>query len=130
MPKSSSANRFYRWGYKGRFDEEGATAAPKDLDRMNEEARGHYYKECCDIIDILNQQIPAGQPKLRAPDSKFNRQIGEYAGQRYSVDGQLLSESDYQKHLKQVIPQSEDLVRLQSITKDSHWVVVPQESLH
>lgn len=128
--RSSSANRFYRWGFKGRFDEQTATQAPGDLDRMNEEARKLYYKECCDIIDILNRQIPAGQPKLRAPDAKFNRQIGEHAGKLYGVDGELLSESEYQDHLKKVLPQPEDLARLQSITRDRNWVMTSQDTLH
>lgn len=128
--RSSSANRFYRWGFKGRFDEETATQAPKDLDYMNEEARAHYYKECCDIIDILNQQIPAGQPKLRAPDPKFNRQIGAYSGKTYSVEGQMLTPSEYQEHLKSVLPQPADLEKLTALTKESHWVVTPQDSAH
>lgn len=128
--RSSSANRFYRWGFKGRFDEETATQAPKDLDYMNEEARDHYYKECCDIIDILNQQIPAGQPKLRAPDPKFNRQIGTFSGKTYNVDGQMLTPSEYQEHLKSVLPQPADLEKLTALTKESHWVVTPQDSAH
>jgi benzoyl-CoA 2,3-epoxidase subunit B len=124
--RSSSANRFYRWGFKGRFDEETATQAPKDLDCMNEEARTHYYKECCDIIDILNQQIPAGQTKLTAPDSKFNRQIGAFAGKTYSVDGSLLTDAEYAEHLKIVLPQAADLEKLKSITKENDWVITNQ----
>jgi benzoyl-CoA 2,3-dioxygenase component B len=55
---SSSAARFYRWGFKGRFDETTASAPPKDLDRLNEEARNLYYKENCQIIENLNALIP------------------------------------------------------------------------
>jgi hypothetical protein len=90
---------------------------------MNEEARGHYYKECSDIIDILNQQISAGQPKLRAPDPKFNRQIGAFSGKTYSVDGQLLSPTEYGEHLKNVLPQPADLEKLRALTKENDWVV-------
>ncbi len=127
--RSSSANRFYRWGLKGRFDEETATQAPKDLDLMNEEARALYYKECCDIIDILNQQIAAGQPTLRAPDPKFNRQMGAFSGKTYSVDGRLLSDSEYRDHLKSVLPQSEDLERLKGLTKNKDWLASTQPSV-
>jgi benzoyl-CoA 2,3-dioxygenase component B len=125
--RSSSANRFYRWGFKGRFDEETAKEEPKDLDLMNEEARGHYYKECRDIIDILNQQIPAGQPRLRAPDPKFNRAIGAFSGKNYTVDGHLLTETEYGEHLKSVLPQSADLERLKAITQENDWVVTTQD---
>jgi benzoyl-CoA 2,3-dioxygenase component B len=37
--RSTSAARFYRWGFKGRFDETATKAPPADLDRVNEEAR-------------------------------------------------------------------------------------------
>jgi benzoyl-CoA 2,3-dioxygenase component B len=126
--RSSSANRFYRWGFKGRFDEETAKEPPKDLDCMNEEARTHYYKECCDIIDILNQQISSGQTKLRAPDPRFNRHIGAFSGQPYSVDGQLLTPAEHQEHLKRVLPQAADMERLNAVTRDNDWLVTSQES--
>lgn len=90
---------------------------------MNQVARVHYYKECCDIIDILNQQVPAGQPKLRAPDAKFNRRIGAFSGKNYSVDGELLTETEYREHLGNLLPQPADLERLKAITKESDWVV-------
>ncbi len=120
---SSSAARFYRWGFKGRFDEATASAPPKDLDRLNEEARNLYYKEDCQIIDTLNFLIPQGSPKLRAPDPKFNRQIGDYAGKTYSVEGNPLSESEYQEHLKKVLPAMEDLRILATIFKEKNWMV-------
>jgi len=120
---SSSAARFYRWGFKGRFDEATASAPPKDLDRLNEEARNLYYKEDRQIIDSLNSLIPEGNPKLRAPDPKFNRQIGDYAGKPYGVDGNLLSEKEYQEHLKKVLPGIEDLRILDTIFKEKHWLV-------
>ena len=120
---SSSAARFYRWGFKGRFDEATASAPPKDLDRLNEEARNLYYKEDRQIIDSLNSLIPEGKPKLRAPDPRFNRQIGDYAGKPYGVDGNLLSEKEYQEHLKKVLPGIEDLRILDTIFKEKHWLV-------
>ena len=119
---SSSAARFYRWGFKGRFDEATASAPPKDLDRLNEEARNVYYKEDCQIIDSLNALTPQGRPKLRAPDPKFNRQIGDYAGKTYGVDGNLLSEAEYQNHLKKVLPGPEDFKALEHIFKEKNWM--------
>ena len=119
---SSAAARFYRWGFKGRYDETTAVAPPADLERMNEEARSLYYNEDCQIIATLNQLIPEGQPKLRAPDPKFNRQIGEYVGKTYSVDGQPLSNTEYQDHLKTVLPGPEDRTALESVFKDKNWM--------
>lgn len=119
---SSSAGRFYRWGFKGRFDEATASAPPKDLDRLNEESRYLYYKEDCQIIDSLNQLIPEGKPKLRAPDAKFNREIGDYVGKTYSVDGDPLSEAEYREHLKKVLPGPEDFKLLEPIFKEKNWM--------
>ena len=120
--RSSSANRFYRWGFKGRFDEDTVVGAPKDLDCINEESRAHYYQECSDIIDILNQLIAAGQPGLRAPDPKFNRQIGQFAGKTYNLDGDVLPAAEYQDCFNRVLPQPHDLERLRACTKDGDWV--------
>jgi len=119
---SSAAGRFYRWGFKGRYDETTAAAPPADLERMNEEARSLYYKEDCQIIETLNQLIPEGQPKLRAPDPKFNRQIGEYAGKTYSTDGRLLSGAEYQEHRSKVLPGPDDRKALESVFKDKNWM--------
>ncbi len=119
---STSAARFYRWGFKGRFDEATASTPPNDLDRLNEETRNLYYKEDCQIIDGLNALIPEGKPKLRAPDPKFNREIGDYAGKRYSVDGNPLSEAEYQEHLKKVLPGSDDLKVLEPVLKSKNWM--------
>ena len=119
---SSSAARFYRWGFKGRFDEALGSKPPEDLDRLNEAARNLYYKESCEIIANLNALIPESKPKLRVPDPKFNRQIGDYAGLTYSVDGYLLSETDYRDHRRQVLPDSTDLQALEPLFKEKNWI--------
>jgi benzoyl-CoA 2,3-dioxygenase component B len=119
---STAAARFYRWGFKGRFDEATAKEPPKDLDRLNEEARILYYKEDCEIIDGLNRLIPEGSPKLRAPDMKFNRQIGDYEGKMFSVEGNPLSEIEYKKHLEEVLPGPADRKVLEPIFKAGNWM--------
>ncbi|MGH7766840.1 MAG: hypothetical protein ACREQP_05250, partial [Candidatus Binatia bacterium] len=120
--RSGSAARFYRWGFKGRFDEETASAPPQDFERVNEEARRHYYNEACEIIKGLNELIPHGQPKLRAPDVKFNRKIGDYADQTFSVYGERLSTEDYQRHLEQVLPGADELRKLEPIFREGNWL--------
>ena len=99
-----------------------AKEPPKDLERLNEEARLLYYKEDCEIIDSLNKLVPEGQPKLRAPDMKFNREIGDYAGKRYSVTGESLSEAEFAAHLKRVLPGPEDMKVLEPVFKAGHWM--------
>jgi benzoyl-CoA 2,3-dioxygenase component B len=120
--RSTSAARFYRWGFKGRFDEAALKTPPADMDRVNEEARGHYYREDCEIIAGLNSLLPADGPKLRAPSIKFNRQIGDYAGQTFSVEGERLSPTEYEKHLKQVLPGPAEREQLRGIFTEGDWV--------
>jgi benzoyl-CoA 2,3-epoxidase subunit B len=120
--RSTSAARFYRWGFKGRFDEATAKAPPDDMARVNEEARGHYYDEDCEIINALNQLLPADGPKLRAPSIKFNRKIGDYADQTFSVDGEEISEAAHQEHLKQVLPGPAEVEKLNTIFRAGNWL--------
>ena len=81
-------------GLKGRYDEPTAQAEA-NLERMNEHSRELYRQECVKLVDMINKNVPAGQPKLYVPDVKFNRYIGEHARQPYSVTGELLSEEGY-----------------------------------
>ncbi|MGZ8533519.1 MAG: hypothetical protein ACXW6J_23480, partial [Candidatus Binatia bacterium] len=118
---SSSANWAYTWGIKGRYDEH-ATTAPAEKDKLNDLAREHYMRESQQLLDQLNQLVPEGQAKLKAPDLKFNRSIGEHVGKNYSVTGELLSTEDYQKHLYEVLPNAEDEKILAEIIQGKDWV--------
>jgi benzoyl-CoA 2,3-dioxygenase component B len=119
---SSSAEWFYVWGLKGRYDE--ATAQiPADRDRLNELARQHYLRELTDLIAALNRFVPEGQPRLGLPDIRFHRSIGEYAGMTYSVRGELLTPEEYAKHLDENLPGARDKAALTEIFKDPGWVL-------
>ena len=119
---SSSAYWFYVWGLKGRYDE-GKTDVPADRDRLNELARQHYLKEVLGLIDALNKLVPEDQPKLRLPDMKFHRSIGEYADKKYSIHGEPLDSEKYQRHLGEVLPNTADKTRLAAIYKEPDWVL-------
>jgi len=119
---SSSANWAYVWGLKGRYDEHEANT-PADKGKLNDLARTHYMAECQKLIDALNQFLPPDQPRLYAPDLKFNRSIGDFVGQTYSVKGDLLSAEAYQKHLAEVLPMEADERVLSEIMKQRDWVV-------
>jgi benzoyl-CoA 2,3-dioxygenase component B len=122
VDESSSAFCFYVWGLKGRYDE-GKTTAAADRDRLNELSRQHYEKEVVGLVDALNKLIPEEQPKLRLPDLKFHRNIGEYAGKTYSIEGELLEPEAYVKHLEAVLPNATDKTRLTEIFKEPNWVL-------
>jgi hypothetical protein len=58
---------------------------------------------------------------------KFNRQIGDYAGKRYTVEGNFvaedaLTEAEYQTYLAEVLPGPEDRKILEPIFKTGNWM--------
>ena len=120
--RSSSAQWAYVWGLKGRFDE-AAAGETADRESLNESARAHYLDECRGLVDNLNRFIPEGEPRLRIPDVKFNRSIGDHAGRTYGVDGDLLSDTEYEKHLSEALPGVEDERVLDEIFEEKDWVL-------
>jgi benzoyl-CoA 2,3-dioxygenase component B len=119
---SSSAHWFYVWGLKGRYDEHQAKEEA-NLAEMNEHSRHLYHLECKQLIEQINKNIPAGQPTLYVPDLKFNRHIGEFADQPYSVNGELLSPEAHAQHLKEMLPQTEDIKLVMDIqASEPKWI--------
>ena len=122
VDRSSSAHWFYVWGLKGRYDEPTAKA-DVNLERMNEHSRELYYQECKKLVEMVNKNLPTGGTPLYVPDSKFNRNIGEFARQPYSVNGELLSDREYAEHLKEMLPQEEDLKLVAEIQQvEKQWI--------
>ncbi|HKA31713.1 MAG TPA: Phenylacetic acid catabolic protein [Candidatus Binatia bacterium] len=119
---SSSAQWAYVWGLKGRYDEHEA-GGPADKQKLNQESRDHYMAESARLIEALNRFVPEGETKLYAPDLKFNRSIGDFAGKPYSVTGELLSEEGYRKHILETLPGPADELKLNGIFKEKDWVL-------
>ena len=120
--RSSTAHWAYVWGIKGRFDE-GETRDAVDKEHLNERSRGQYHDEAVGLIDRLNKLIPDGQPKLTAPNMKFNRSIGDYAGQQWSVDGaKQMTPEEYAKYAPTVLPNDKDKAELKAILKENDWI--------
>jgi benzoyl-CoA 2,3-epoxidase subunit B len=119
---SNSAHWFYVWGLKGRYDEPSAPGEAV-LGDLNDHSRKLYHQECQKLIDQINKHVPAGQPMLYVPDIRFNRHIGQWANQTYSVTGELLDPDTYQQHLQEVLPQPEDVKLVLDIqTNEPKWV--------
>jgi benzoyl-CoA 2,3-dioxygenase component B len=124
---SGSAHWGYVWGLKGRYDED-QNPNPADREHLNETARNLYMAEITDLTERLNRLLPAAEPQLRLPDLKFHRRIGTYAGQPYSVTGDLLSAEAYAVHLTEVLPQPADMVMLEELTQTADWLA-PKKTL-
>src|SRR3990172_4194640 len=124
--ESSSAHWAYVWGLKGRYDE-NLYDAPADMDKLNELSRATFFKEVSALVDALNNHVPESQPKLRIPNDKFRRHIGAYAGKSYGVGGKLLSQEDYEKHLKEVMPSDADDRFVINLEKEKEWILEPKQ---
>ncbi len=122
---SSSAQWAYAWGIKGRVDEDTATE-PVDREQLNERARAAFYDEISKTVDRVNAVNPA-EP-LYVPHPSFNRNIGQYAGERHAVDGRRLTEAEWITYAPTVLPAYADEAVLAELFKNPAWIV-PKSSL-
>lgn len=118
---SSSAQWAYVWGLKGRYNERDASGAA-DRERLNGLARELYRDEVVKLTGLLNRLIPEDQPKLVVPDMKFNRKIGQYKDQHFSVEGVKMTAEEFESYLPSVLPSDADKALLHSISKEKDWV--------
>jgi benzoyl-CoA 2,3-epoxidase subunit B len=124
---SSSAHWAYVWGVKGRYDEPKNEAAP-DLDDINDYNRHLYHDEVSGLIERFNICLAPGNDPLYAPHIKFNRAIGRWAGQKFhSKTGEPLSDSEYESHVKDYLPNNEDKKVLLDIIRNEPKWIVPKE---
>ena len=124
---SSSAEWFYVWGLKGRYDEHRHEGDP-DREHLNELSREMYKNEVDQLLEQVNRQLPADGPKLVSPDLKFHRGIGKYAGQTYSVTGDFLTPEEHEKHLQETLPTPEEQQKVAKLMREPGWIA-PRESL-
>lgn len=128
VDSSSSAEWAYVWGLKGRFDEDTNETAP-DRTRLNEYARSLYVEDIANHVAALNQLVPADGPKLAIPDVRFNRAIGRYAGECWSVTGEPVDPARYADYLATVLPTPRDLALLDAIFREKNWIAPPSAPL-
>ncbi|HEY3203418.1 MAG TPA: Phenylacetic acid catabolic protein [Thermoanaerobaculia bacterium] len=124
---SSSAEWFYVWGLKGRYDEAKQPADP-DKAHLNELSRELYRQEVEKLLESINRLLPPGAPPLKVPDMKFHRAIGEFAGKTYSVSGELLTAADYEKHVSEVLPNEPEKTFIRNLMKEPGWIA-PREAV-
>jgi benzoyl-CoA 2,3-dioxygenase component B len=117
---SGSAQWAYTWGIKGRVDEDKAGDAV-DKEHLNERARDQFYDECAKTIERVNA-VNSSETKLYMPDIRFNRKIGVYAGQYWSVDGRQLTAEEWEAYAPTVLPTQADEDRLKEFFKDPAWI--------
>jgi len=117
---SSSAEWAYAWGIKGRYDERRHN--PADRQNLNENARAAYSDECQRLVADLNRWLAPETEVLRLPDPRFNRRIGGFAGQAYTIDGEALSEETQARYLAEALPTADDRALIEQLTRDGGWL--------
>ena len=124
---SSSAHWAYVWGVKGRYDEPKNETSVK-LDDINDYNRQLYRDEVAGLISKFNTYLAPGEEPLYAPDIKFNRDIGRWAGQKFHAKtGEPLGDREYEQHLKDYLPSPEDKKLLLDILGSEERWIVPKE---
>jgi hypothetical protein len=118
---SSSAEWFYVWGLKGRYDEARQTAEA-DKAHLNELSRELYRQEADKLLESISRLLPPGVAPLTAPDMKLHRSIGEFAGQTYSLTGELLSPEAYAKHVAEALPNETEKAFIRDLMKEPGWI--------
>jgi benzoyl-CoA 2,3-epoxidase subunit B len=120
---SSSAHWAYVWGIKGRYDEPKNQTSPK-LDELNDYNRHLYRDEVAGLVERLNGFRKPGEHELYVPQIKFNRAIGQFAGQKFHAHtGDPLSDKEYEEHFHEVMPTAEDKkLLLEIIANEKHWI--------
>jgi len=126
---SSSAHWAYVWGIKGRYDE-AANTKQADLDDLNDYNRHLYRQEVQGLIERLNHVLKSGEPKLYAPDIKFNRAIGRWAGQQYHPESGIpLEDKEYREQLTNFLPIADDKkLLLEIILNEKNWIVAKENA--
>ena len=124
---SSSAHWAYVWGIKGRYDEP-KNDKQADLDDLNDYNRNLYHDEVAGLIERFNGVLKPGEPKLYAPDIKFNRMIGKWANRKFHPGtGVPMEDKEYDQQLPEFLPSAEDKkLLLEIIANEKKWIV-PKE---
>jgi len=153
---SSNAATFYTTGLKGRF-EEGRIAddhqlksqtypvfAPVQgqlllqeapaLNALNEKLRDDFVKDSVAGVGRWNRIIQkAGIDfQLVTPHKAFHRQIGPLAGLKVAPEGRVVSEQDWNTHVRDWLPTDEDRAYIHSLMgrvvepgKFANWIAPP-----
>ncbi len=158
---SSNAADAFASGLKGRFKEqsrfdehvcleggreidfvEGGKLVTKEVsmrNAMNEYLRDDYTIDCQRAVDRWNKTISkAGIDfEIKLPHSRFNRQIGNFAGHHFDPQGNMLSAEEWEANKASYISSPDDEIYLASIMKPcmepgkiANWIAPPRRGIN
>ena len=120
---STSAQWAYVYGVKGRYDERESDVEA-DREHLNEASRDLYFEELRKEMVRISISRKDGEPELYLHSDKFRRGIGKYAGEKFTVHGDVFegSDSEYEAYLETVIPTDEDEDKLINDYMKKEWI--------
>ena len=157
---SSNAADFFAAGLKGRFKE--ATQYEDHLLRddifqltvvdegrltqrevpmrnaLNEVLRGEYVRDCERAMKRWNKYLTdAGlSEQLYLPSTRFHRHVGEYAGQHFDVQGNLITKEEFERRRDEWLPTMEDREYVRGLMhpvtepgKIANWIAPPSSGI-
>jgi len=153
---SSNSADFFAAGLKGRFKEqeqysdhlaadgvftlmvvEDGKLAPREVplrNALNEILRHEYVKDCEKGLARWNKALnDAGlSERLYLPSPRFHRHVGEYAAHSFDLEGNLISQPEFESHQSDWLPSIEDREYVRSlmqpvteIGKIANWIAPP-----
>ena len=95
-----------------------------DREHLNEASRDLYFEELRKEMVRISKSRKDGEPELYLPSDKFKRGIGKYAGEKYTVHGEVFegTDSEYEAYLETVIPTDEDEDKLINDYMKKEWI--------
>ncbi|MEM9494320.1 MAG: benzoyl-CoA 2,3-epoxidase subunit BoxB, partial [Myxococcota bacterium] len=106
---------------------------------MNEILRRDYIKDCQRGVDRWNKTIAKHgiDFELRLPSNRFHRAIGAYSDVHTDVDGNLISDADWQARRDSWLPSAADEVYIKSLMKPvtemgkiANWIAPPLRGIN
>ncbi|HEY0323358.1 MAG TPA: benzoyl-CoA 2,3-epoxidase subunit BoxB [Pyrinomonadaceae bacterium] len=153
---SSNSADFYAAGLKGRYYEqkkyedhilkddmftltviEDGRLASREVplrNALNEVLRGEYVADCERAMTRWNKYLEdAGLgERLYLPSTRFHRHVGEYAGHHFDIEGNIITEAEFESGKRGWLPSIEDREYVRSLMhpvtepgKIANWIAPP-----
>jgi benzoyl-CoA 2,3-dioxygenase component B len=153
---SSNSADFYAAGLKGRYQEEkkyeehilkdgmftltvieAGRLASREVplrNALNEVLRGEYVADCERAMTRWNKYLEeAGvSERLYLPSTRFHRHVGEYAGHHFDLEGNIITETEFDSLKSGWLPSVEDREYVRSLMhpvtepgKIANWIAPP-----
>ena len=106
---------------------------------MNEVLRDEYVSDCERACARWNKRIQESGLtgfELKIPSRRFNRSMGIYADHCFDLEGQIISEGEFEKRKSEWLPTAEDRAYVQSVMvpcyepgKFAPWIAPPRKGV-